>query len=61
MTESSAGAGRSSPGVFERFVPSEVSGSVVLIACTLLAPAWANSPAAESYFAIAHTRISVWG
>jgi NhaA family Na+:H+ antiporter len=49
-------------GAFERFVHSEVSGSVVLIACTLLALAWANSPAAPSYFALAHTKLGVsWG
>ena len=54
--------GRPVLGVFERFVHSEVSGSVVLMVCTLAAITWANSPAAEFYFALAHTKIGVsWG
>jgi NhaA family Na+:H+ antiporter len=49
-------------GMFERFVHSEASGSVVLMACTLAALAWANSPATGSYFALARTKIGVsWG
>jgi NhaA family Na+:H+ antiporter len=49
-------------GMFERFVHSEVSGSAVLLLATLAALVWANSPAAGSYFALAHTRIGVsWG
>jgi NhaA family Na+:H+ antiporter len=49
-------------GMFERFVHSEASGSVVLLLATLAALVWANSPAAESYFALARTRIGVsWG
>jgi NhaA family Na+:H+ antiporter len=49
-------------GMFERFVHSEASGSVVLLLSTLTALVWANSPAAESYFALAETKISVaWG
>jgi NhaA family Na+:H+ antiporter len=49
-------------GMFERFVHSEASGSVVLLLATLAALVWANSPSAESYFALAHTRIGVsWG
>jgi len=49
-------------GMFQRFVHSEVSGSVVLLACTLIALAWANSPWAESYFDLAHTKIGIsWG
>jgi len=49
-------------GMFERFVHSEVSGSIVLLLCTITALAWANSPWAESYFELAHTYIGVsWG
>ena len=46
-------------GMFERFFHSEVSSSLVLIACTLVALIWANSPWAESYFDLAHTPIAV--
>ena len=48
--------------MFERFLHSQVAGSVVLIAFTALALIWANSPWLESYFALAHTKIGVsWG
>lgn len=42
-------------GVFARFVHSEVTGSIILLACTVMALAWANSPWAESYFHLLHT------
>ena len=49
-------------GLFERFVHSQVSGSIVLLACTIVALAWANSPWAEQYFELAHTYIGIsWG
>lgn len=49
-------------GMFERFFHSEVTSSLVLIACTLAALIWANSPWSEHYFHLAHTKISVsWG
>ena len=49
-------------GLFEEFVHSEVAGSVVLLACTVTALVWANSPWAESYFHILHTKIGLsWG
>jgi len=44
-------------GVFTRFVHSEVSGSVLLLACTLVALAWANSPWSESYFHLLHVQL----
>jgi len=48
--------------VFERFVHSEASGSVVLLLCTVAALAWANSSAAPAYEALLHTKIGVsWG
>ena len=48
--------------MFQRFVHSEVSGSVVLLAATIVALVWANSPWAASYFELQHTYISVsWG
>ena len=50
------------PDFFLQFVRSEVSGSIVLLACTALALAWANSPWQRQYFDLAHTYIGVsWG
>jgi len=50
------------PGAFTRFVHSEVTGSVFLLACTIIALAWANSPWSAAYFDLAHTKISfAWG
>jgi NhaA family Na+:H+ antiporter len=49
-------------GLFERFVHSQVSGSIVLLACTIVALVWANSPWADRYFELAHTYIGIsWG
>jgi NhaA family Na+:H+ antiporter len=46
----------------ERFVHSEVTGSILLLACTALALAWANSRWADSYFDLFHTTVGVsWG
>ena len=44
-------------GLFARFVHSEVTGSVILLTCTLVALAWANSPWYESYFHLLHTEL----
>jgi len=46
-------------GLFERFVHSEASGSVVLLACTLVALVWANSPWSDAYFHILHTKVGI--
>jgi NhaA family Na+:H+ antiporter len=52
----------SAGGMFEQFVRSEIAGSVVLVACTLAALLWANSPWSETYFDILHTKIGLsWG
>jgi len=49
-------------GYFEWFVHSEVMGSILLLACTIVALVWANSPWAESYFDLLHTSVGVsWG
>jgi NhaA family Na+:H+ antiporter len=57
MTESSRSA-----AMFNRFFHSEVSGSVVLMACTIIALAWANSPWSQTYFDLAHTKVGFsWG
>jgi Na+:H+ antiporter, NhaA family len=50
------------PGLFERFVHSEVFGSFVLLLCTVVALIWANSPWSDVYANILHTKIGVsWG
>ena len=47
---------------FLRFFESEVAGSVVLLACTIIAMAWANSPWAGWYQKLIHVKIGVsWG
>jgi NhaA family Na+:H+ antiporter len=49
-------------GYFEWFVHSEVMGSILLLACTIVALVWANSPWAGTYFDLLHTNIGVsWG
>lgn len=57
MTESSRSA-----AMFDRFFRSEASGSIVLIACTIVALSWANSPWSQSYFDLSHLKIGIsWG
>ena len=49
-------------GYFEWFVHSEVTGSVLLLACTVVALVWANSPWAATYSDLLHTYVGVsWG
>jgi NhaA family Na+:H+ antiporter len=49
-------------GWFEWFVHSEVTGSILLLACAVVALVWANSPWAASYFDFLHTYVGVsWG
>ena len=48
--------------MFNRFFKSEVSGSIVLMACTIVALAWANSPWSQTYVDLAHTKVGFsWG
>ena len=48
--------------MFQRFFHSQVSGSIVLMACTAAALIWANSPWSDRYFDLAATYIGVsWG
>ena len=57
MTESSRSA-----AMFNRFFHSEVSGSVVLMACTIVALAWANSPWSQNYADFTHIEVGFsWG
>jgi NhaA family Na+:H+ antiporter len=47
---------------FARFFDSEVAGSVVLLSCTIIAMAWANSPWAVWYQKLIHIKVGVsWG
>jgi len=63
MATSSDQASRNSfAGYFEWFVHSEVTGSILLLACTVTALIWANSPWAGTYNDLLHTYIGVgWG
>jgi NhaA family Na+:H+ antiporter len=49
-------------GTFEWFVHSEVAGSLLLLACTVVALILANSPLAGAYQQLLHTKIGLsWG
>ena len=43
---------------FQEFAKLEASGGILLIACTVAALIWANSPWAESYFGLWHTKLT---
>jgi Na+:H+ antiporter, NhaA family len=43
----------------QQFLQTESAGGVILMACTVLALAWANSPWAETYFRLWHTDFTV--
>ncbi|HKA62225.1 MAG TPA: Na+/H+ antiporter NhaA [Methylomirabilota bacterium] len=45
--------------VLDWFIHSEVAGSVILLVCTVAALLWANSPWADAYHHLAHTKISI--
>jgi NhaA family Na+:H+ antiporter len=44
---------------FQTFFELESAGSILLLACTLLALLWANSPFSESYFHLWETEVTV--
>src|SRR5215210_3518475 len=44
---------------FQDFTDKQSSGGIILIAATVIALAWANSPWAESYVALWHTKLAV--
>ncbi len=44
---------------FRRFAALEAAGGLVLLACTAVALAWANSPWAASYHHLWETRVGV--
>ena len=47
------------PTVLDWFIHSEVAGSVILLVGTVAALLWANSPWADAYHHLVHTKISV--
>lgn len=44
---------------FQRFLHAQTTGGVILMATTLVALVWANSPWAESYHKLWHTELSI--
>ena len=48
-------SGSKNDSIFQRFLHWEAAGSLVLLACAILALVWANSPWAESYQELTHT------
>src|SRR5918911_4767177 len=59
------GVGRERPPVerivrpFQDFANKQSSGGILLLAATVIALVWANSPWAESYVALWHTKLTV--
>jgi len=53
------GSGPAKRSVIDWFIHSEVTGSIILLVCTATALAWANSPWAEVYFGLAHTKVTI--
>jgi NhaA family Na+:H+ antiporter len=48
--------------MFDRFFHSEVSGSIVLMACSIVALVWANSPWSQAYVDLTHISVGIsWG
>lgn len=43
---------------FQEFAARETSGGILLLACTLVALVWANSPWVENYTALWHTPLT---
>jgi NhaA family Na+:H+ antiporter len=44
---------------FRKFVHLEAAGGIVLLACTIAAFVWANSPVRETYFELWHTPVTL--
>jgi NhaA family Na+:H+ antiporter len=49
----------SEKNMFQRFLHSQVSGSLVLIATTAIALIWANSQWGDLYYDLSHTYVGV--
>jgi NhaA family Na+:H+ antiporter len=52
-------SGSQNDSIFQRFLHWEAAGSIVLLACAILALVWANSPWSEVYEEITHTYLGV--
>jgi len=62
MIETVAPPNKKIRSAFEWFVHSEVAGSIVLLACAVVALVWANSPWRNLYEELLHTYVGVgWG
>lgn len=62
MSHSATGSRNERDSVFQRFFHWEAAGSMVLLAATVVALFWANSPWAESYERLTHTYLGIsWG
>ena len=49
----------SQKNMFQRFLHSQVAGSLVLVAATAIALIWANSPWGQHYFDLSHTYLGI--
>jgi NhaA family Na+:H+ antiporter len=52
-------SGSKNDSIFQRFLHWEAAGSIVLLACAILALVWANSPWSETYEEITHTYLGI--
>ena len=59
MTEPTAAPSSGPRGAFQRFFHSEATGGVLLLVCTIIALAWANSPWADLYERMLHLGIGI--
>ena len=49
----------SQKNMFQRFLHSQVAGSLILVAATAIALIWANSPWGQYYFDLSHTYLGI--
>lgn len=62
MTKSTHSEKKMNKGIFHWLVHSPVAGSLLLLVCTIVALVWANSPWANIYDNLLHTKVGVsWG
>jgi NhaA family Na+:H+ antiporter len=46
-------------GLVQRLIHSKTAGSIVLLGCTIVALAWANSPWSDSYQRLSHADLGI--
>ena len=46
--------------LLDRFLHSQTTGAIVLLAATTLAILWANSPWADAYFSISELKLGIY-